>query len=154
MSESRSKSLNVVLAIIALFCFMGLDFVGYGSKSISGTDFLDMASEMEIVWPFLYVLIPIVQIIVRALVNERKYAILSSCLMFIPIVVTFSEMGDGLDRLQIGFYVYLVISIGIVITAFIFEEETSTEIIFDFGDSEEKDEEETYSEVYTYIIFK
>lgn len=129
MSESRSKSLNVLLAIIALFCFMGLDFVGYGSKRISGTDFLDMASEMEKVWPFLYVLIPIVQIIARALVNERKYAILSSFLMFIPIVVTFSEMGDELDRLQIGFYVYLVISIGIVITAFIIEEETSTETI-------------------------
>ena len=34
------------------------------------------------------------------------------------------------------------------------EEETSTEIIFDFGDEEIVEEEENYSEVYTYIIFK
>lgn len=34
------------------------------------------------------------------------------------------------------------------------EEETSTEIIFDFGDQEIAEDEEIYSEVYTYIIFK
>jgi hypothetical protein len=34
------------------------------------------------------------------------------------------------------------------------EEETGTEIIFDFGDEEVVEEEEQYSEVYTYIIFK
>ena len=34
------------------------------------------------------------------------------------------------------------------------EEETSTEIIFDFGDGEVDNTEESYSEVYTYIIFK
>lgn len=34
------------------------------------------------------------------------------------------------------------------------ETETSTEIIFDFGDEEVPEAEDTYSEVYTYIIFK
>ena len=35
------------------------------------------------------------------------------------------------------------------------EEETGTEIIFDFGDEDEPEEEEdTYSEVYTYIIYR
>ena len=33
-------------------------------------------------------------------------------------------------------------------------EEESTEIIFDFGDEEVSPEEDTYSEVYTYIIYK
>lgn len=34
------------------------------------------------------------------------------------------------------------------------EPETSTEIIFDFGDEEVPEVEDTYSEVYTYIIFR
>lgn len=34
------------------------------------------------------------------------------------------------------------------------EPETSTEIIFDFGDEEVPEAEDTYSEVYTYIIFR
>ena len=128
MSESKSKGLNVLLALIALICFLSLDFITQGSKSLTGVDFLDWTKEMKQAWPLLYVAIPILQIAIRLLVVSKKnHAILCSCLMFIPIVVTFIEMDiSGSAHFDIGFYMYLIISISMVVIAFQIEEEEQT----------------------------
>lgn len=130
MSESKSKGLNVLLALIALICFLSLDFITQGSKSLTGVDFLDWTKEMEKAWPLLYVAIPILQIALRLLVvSKKEHAILCSCLMFVPIVVTFIEMDiSGSAHFDIGFYMYLIISISMVVVAFKIEEEEQTSV--------------------------
>ena len=130
MSESKSKGLNVLLALIALICFLSLDFITQGSKSLTGVDFLDWTKEMKKAWPLLYVAIPILQIALRLLVVSKKdHAILCSCLMFVPIVVTFIEMDlSGSAHFDIGFYMYLIISISMVVIAFKIEEVEQTSV--------------------------
>ena len=130
MSESKSKGLNVLLALIALICFLSLDFITQGSKSLTGVDFLDWTKEMKKAWPLLYVAIPILQIALRLLVvSKKEHAILCSCLMFVPIVVTFIEMDiSGSAHFDIGFYMYLIISISMVVVAFKIEEEEQTSV--------------------------
>lgn len=118
MSENMSKGFNALLALVALFCFLGMDFVGSGEKSISGEEWLDFAEEADMFWPYLYIIVPLVQLVVRMLVKLRSDAILTTLLMFVPVVITFVEMDQSFKSLQIGFYMYLVISIAMVIVAF------------------------------------
>ena len=128
MSELKSKQVNVILALISVISFLSLDFMSLGSKSLTGADLLEMSDEVS--WYLLYVVIPILQIVIRLwVVSKKNHAILCSCLMFIPIVVAFVKTYDGYANFDIGFYVYLIISISMVVVAYQIEDEEQTNVI-------------------------
>lgn len=134
MSENSSKGVNArfalvvnaLLALVALFCFLGMDFIGRGEKTISGKEWLDFAEEADMFWPYLYIIVPLVQLVVRMFVKLKSDVILTTLLMFVPVIVTFVEKGESFEDLQMGFYMYLLISIGMVIVAFYINDEDTS----------------------------
>lgn len=115
MKSSISKIVNALLAIGALICFFSVNFLGYHGKTFSGGDYLEMCEDTEEFWPFLYILIPIIQVIVRFIVEKKKDAIICSFFMFIPIFATLFNVDP--EYLQEGFYLYGVITIAMIVVA-------------------------------------
>lgn len=110
MNNLISKIINALLAIGALICFLAVDFVGYRGKCFTGIDYLDM--ETEELWPILYIIFPVMQIIIRSVLDKRNEAVISTMLMFIPIIATLFNVDP--EYLQVGFYLYLIASIAMI----------------------------------------
>lgn len=108
MDKKLSKIINAILAILSIIFFLTLDFYGWGSqKNITGSQILDAVDEDNL-WPLLYIAIPIIQIFLRFAAKQMQNAIACGCIMFIPTITALVNCDP--EHLQIGFYVYAVIS--------------------------------------------
>ena len=115
MNKLVSKIINVVFAITSIVCFLALDFYGFSSnKSFTGADIMEMIEDGEEIWPVLFIIIPVIHIIVRLVTQKLVGGILSGCLMFIPVITALAQV--DVDYLQVGFYVYTVISLLMIFT--------------------------------------
>ena len=115
MNKLVSKIINVVLAITSIVCFLALDFYGFGSnKNFTGADVMEMIEDGEEIWPVLFLIIPVIHIIIRLATQKLAGGILSGCLMLIPVITALAQV--DVDYLQVGFYVYAVISILMILT--------------------------------------
>lgn len=111
MNRQTSKIINAVLAILAIICFLTMDFYGLGAnKNITGAKLLELCvnSGEFAFWPVLFIIIPIVQILIRTTIDSIGGAVLSSLLMFIPPLAALGNINP--EMLQIGFYVHVIIS--------------------------------------------
>ena len=115
MNKLASKIINVVLALMSIVCFLALDFYGLGSrKNFTGADVMEMIEDGEDIWPVLFVIIPVIHIIIRFLTEKIAGGILCGCLMLIPVITALAQV--DVDNLQVGFYVYAVISVLMIFT--------------------------------------
>ena len=115
MNKLVSKIINVVLALISIVCFLALDFYGFGSsKNFTGAEVMEMIEDGEEIWPVLFVIIPVIHIIIRFLTQKIAGGILCGCLMLIPVITALAQV--DVDYLQVGFYVYAVISVLMIFT--------------------------------------
>lgn len=115
MNKQISKIINAILAIAAIICFLALDFYGFGSsKNFTGADILEMIEDTEEIWPILFIIIPIIQIIVRFATQKLTGAILCGTMMMIPVITALANV--EFDYLQVGFYIYAIISLLMIFT--------------------------------------
>ena len=130
MNNLISKIINVALSIASIICFLSIDFIDMGrGKRMNGADILDMCSDGSgEFWPILFILIPIIQVLIRLTLSKRRQATICSAMMLIPLFVAMTQVDA--EYHGIGVFVNLLITIAIIGTSAMMNENAANTFSF------------------------
>lgn len=113
----KTNLINALLSLAALFSFLCLDFYGFGgNKNFNGFEMLDKNNDFFL---WLQAIVPIIVFLVNIATSANNNLIgrIFTFTMLIPVVAMISKVDT--DCLKVGFYIYLFISISMMILSIV-----------------------------------